>query len=360
MNHAYAIVMAGGAGTRFWPASRETRPKQLLPLGKDGEILLRATVRRLASVIPSDRVYIATNRRIEKAVQELLPDVPKAQILAEPAPRNTAPCIGWATAAILRRDPEAVIAVLPSDQTIDDEAAFAKSIQLALESGASGSITTIGVVPSRPETGFGYIEVGDAVSEGVKRVARFVEKPNLETAKGYLAGGKHLWNAGMFFFRAQTMIDALGKHMPKLAEGLRAIDEAETKGNGTSVVDELFPKFESVSIDYGVMEKESGLRVVPGDFGWSDLGSWESAWDLAKRDDNGNALDEGTIAVDSKGLLVRNLSKTAGKKIIALVGLNDLVVVETDDAILVLPRDRAQDVRLIVDQLKKSGAADRL
>lgn len=364
----YAVIMAGGSGTRFWPASREKRPKQLLPLAGDGrESLLAATVRRIAPIVPPERVYIATGERLAEATAAALPQVPRAQILAEPVPRNTAPCIGWANATIARKDPEAIVVVLPADHFISDEDGFRSVLARAIDAARTGRLTTVGVVPTRAETGYGYIELGGDVAPGVREVARFVEKPDRARAEEYVAGKKHLWNAGMFFFRAASMKDAISKHLPALAAGLAKIDDAAKRDGEAAELAATFPGLPSISIDHGVMEKAEKLAVVPGDFGWNDVGSWQSAWELAPKDEAGNALPDGAIAVDAKNNLVRVLdygsagaNAGAKKKVYALVGVNDLVVVETDDAVLVIPRDRAQDVRAVVDALKARGDLGRV
>lgn len=361
MSKVYAVIMAGGAGTRFWPASRLLRPKQLLPLaGGSEETLLASTVRRLAPLVPAERIVVVTGEHLKEGTANTVPGVPRAQILCEPAPRNTAPCIAWATAVIERLDPDALVAVLPSDHYIADEDEFRRVLERALASAATGRVTTVGIVPTRPETGYGYIEVGDDIAgvPSAKSVARFVEKPDRARAEQFLAGKKHLWNAGMFFFRAKDMKSLVAQHLPELAKGIAQIDEASGSDNATSVLKSVFPTLPSISIDHGVMEKAAGLAVVPGAFGWNDVGSWQSAWELGNPDSAGNSLGAGAIAIDSKNNLVRTLGNA--KKVVALVGVNDLVVVETEDAILVIPRDRAQDVRLIVEALKSSGRTDLL
>lgn len=362
--NVYAVIMAGGAGTRFWPASRSTRPKQLLALAADpNESLLAATVRRLSPLIDPKNVYIATGAHLSDASAKVLPGVPREQILAEPVPRNTAPCIGWATATIARKDPDAIVCVLPSDHFMANEDGFRATVASAIEAAKKGFLTTIGIVPTRPETGYGYIEIGDKMDGATFEVARFVEKPDRERALAFMKGGKHLWNGGMFFFRAKDMIAEIDTYLPELADGLRKIDQAAAKGEEPKALTEIFPKLPSISIDHGVMEKAKKLAVVQGDFGWSDVGSWESAWELAKKDANGNALPNGAVAVDAKNNLAVDLT-TAGrdgkKKVVALVGVSDLVVVETDDALLVIPRERAQDVRAAVDALKSAGKTDLL
>ena len=363
MSSVHAVILAGGSGTRFWPASRRDRPKQLLPLAGN-EPLIAATVRRLEPLVPPERVWIATGGRIADATAAALPRVPRAQVLVEPVARNTAAPIGWAAATIARRDPDALVAVLPADHFIGDEPGFRAVLERALKAASEGWLATVGIVPTRPETGYGYIEVGARLNEnepdGVSAVTRFVEKPDRMKAQEFLAGGKHLWNAGMFFFRARVMRDAIAKHLPALGAGLDELDAAAAKGDEASALARLFPTFPSISIDHGVMEKASKLAVVPGRFGWNDIGSWEVTWELATHDAKGNALPEGTVAVDASNNLVKDLTTGGARKRFALVGVSDLVIVETDDAVLVIPRERAQDVRAVVEALQARGETERL
>lgn len=360
MPNVYAVIMAGGAGTRFWPASRARRPKQLLPLGGGDEPLLAATVRRLAPLVTEDRVFVVTGEHLAEPTLAALPGVARERILCEPAPRNTAPCIAWANATIARLDPDAIVMVLPSDHFIGDEPGFREVLARAVAAAERGRVATVGIVPTRPETGYGYIEVGGELDGGAKEVARFVEKPDRARAEVFLAGGKHLWNAGMFFFRVKDMTSLVAQHLPELAAGVSTIDEASGRDDAKDVLRQVFPKLPSVSIDHGVMEKASGLAVVPGEFGWNDVGSWQSAWELGAKDAAENALDAGATAIDAKGNLVRVLGSSKGKKVVALVGVEDLVVVDTDDALLVIPRDRAQDVRLVIEALKAAGRSELL
>lgn len=341
----YAVVLAGGAGTRFWPASRRARPKQLLSLVGD-EPLLRLAIARITSRIPVDNVFIATGTHLLEATAAAVPELPLENLLAEPAPRNTAPCIAWATSRIARLDPDAVVCVFPSDHFIADEGAFRTVLDAAIHGAEKDRIVTIGIVPTRPETGYGYIERGASMGDGLFAAARFVEKPDRATAERYLAAKTFLWNAGMFFFRARVMQAAVKKHLPEIAAGLDRIDADET------LLAEVFPRLPSISIDYGVMEKAEGVLVAPGDFGWNDLGSWQSAWELATKDAQENSLPDGAIAVGARG----NLVVSSGKpKTWALAYVEDLVIVETDDAVLVIPRERAQDVREIIEELKSRG-----
>ncbi|WP_434044688.1 MULTISPECIES: mannose-1-phosphate guanylyltransferase [Sorangium] len=365
----HVLILAGGAGTRFWPASRAARPKQLLPL-LGGEPLITATARRVLPLCARggsagwERIWIATGEHLVSPTRAALPDVSERRLLVEPAPRNTAPCIGWAAATIARDDPDAVVVVLPSDHHIADVPRFLEVLEAAVASASGGAITTIGIRPTHPETGFGYIEAEEAAgaaSAAPRKVLRFVEKPSRERAAEFVASGRFLWNAGMFIFRAGDMRAAIRAHLPALAEGLDEIDSAAALGAAAEAeaVRRVFPRLPAVSIDHGVMEHVAGLAVVPGDFGWSDLGSWQSAWELAEKDERGNSAPAGSVLVDAQGNhLVDLRARTGGdddRRVIALVGVEGLVVVETDDALLIVPRDRAQDVKHVVDALKARG-----
>lgn len=361
MTPVHAVILAGGSGTRFWPASRRRTPKQLLPLaGGTDEPLIMATVRRIAPLISADHVWISTGAALVDATVKALPGIPPANFLAEPVARNTAACIGLATVTIARTDPHAVVAVLPADHFIRDEAAFREVVVRALRIAEEGWLTTIGIVPTRPETGYGYIEVGDPISGGGHSVKRFVEKPTRDRAETFVAGGRHLWNAGMFFFRASAMRSAIAQHLPELGRGLDRIDAAAAHGDDARVIAEVFPTLPSISIDKAVMEKAEKIAVVPGSFGWNDVGSWEVTWEMSDHDDSGNSVPPETIVIDARNNLVRDLTPESPRKRWALVGVSDLVIVETPDAVLVVPRERAQDVRLVVDALARRGESDKL
>jgi len=345
--HAYALILAGGGGTRLWPASRRKRPKQFLPLLPHGRSLLAGTVERLRPVVPDERMWVVT---AASQVDEVRTHAPGLGIVVEPEARNTAPCIGLGALAVLARDPEGVVAVVPSDQFVSRPEAYQQALHTALAaaSGPSGRVVTIGLTPTHPETGYGYIEVGapldGAGQQGARQIVRFVEKPDRATAEGYLASGRFVWNSGMFFFRAARLLELIRLHMPELGALLDAIarDPARTA--------ELYPNAPAISIDYGVMEKlgSDDLAVVPADFGWNDVGSWAALGTVTPADARGNVAVGEVITVDSDG----NLIYAGEGQLVAAVGVENLVVVAAGGAVLVLPKERAQDVREIVQALK--------
>jgi len=345
-----ALILAGGSGTRFWPSSRRHRPKQLLSLDGD-RTLLRTTVERLAPEIGPASVWVCTTRELAPAVAAELPEVPPEQILAEPEGRNTAPAIGWA----LRSMPEAarsgVVAVLPADHRFEDAAAFRATLAAAGAAAREGWIVTLGVPPRWPETGYGYLELGPILDAetGLHRVARFTEKPDRETAEAYLEGGGHLWNAGIFVFRGDLLLAELARFEPEITRGLEAIAAAPER------TAELYPGLPKTSIDYAVMERTEKIATLPLEAGWSDLGSWEALAELLPADDDGNRRRGDVFAVDARDNL---LYADAGT--VAVLGVDNLAVVRTGDAVLVLPRERSQEVRRIVDELRRRQRSDLL
>jgi mannose-1-phosphate guanylyltransferase len=356
MDKTFAVIMAGGVGARFWPASRAARPKQLLDLTGSGATMIAATLARLAPDVPAERVLVVTGRATADAVREALPSVPRENVLAEPVGRNTAPCIGWAALHARRRSKGAVLAVLPSDHLIRRPDEFRSALRVAVGAARRGALVTCGITPDRPETGFGYIELGDPISAGVRRVVRFVEKPDLRTAEGYVASGRFAWNSGMFFFSAERVLGEIARQMPELSRGLEAIDAGIGAGDEAAVVDRVFPGLPAQSIDYGVMEGAAEIACVPVEIGWSDLGSWSAAHDLSRKDADGNAFGADVVSVGARGCLVRAPSDV----LVALVGVEDLVVVDTGDCLLVCRKDRAQDVKAVTDALKSRGRTDLL
>jgi mannose-1-phosphate guanylyltransferase len=346
-----ALVLAGGSGTRFWPASRRLRPKQFLVL--DGErSMLRATVERLAPLVPEERIWISTTEALAAAVAAELPELPPGRILIEPAGRNTAPAIAWSIRSMPAAAREGAIAVLPSDHRIADAAAFRAVLAAAAEeAGRRDRVLALGVVPRHPETGFGYLETGDALPgvPGLLAVRRFTEKPDRATAERFLAGGRHLWNAGMFVFRGERLLELVERHAPELARGIAAL--AREPGRAA----ELYRALPAISIDYALMEKLDELATLPLDCGWDDLGSWDALAAVLPHDAAGNASRGGAEIVDGE----RNLTFTE-EGTIAVLGLSDLVVVRSGDAVLVAPRSAAQEIRRIVDALAAAGRSELL
>ena len=351
--HVYAVVMAGGSGTRFWPLSRRRHPKQLLELFGHGT-LLEQTVERILPIIPPERIYIYTNDLVWPEVCRRLPQIPRAQIVAEPASRNTAPTLGVAAHEILRRDPHGVMVVLPADQVIAKPAEFRRVLRAGCgRAQDSGSSVVIGLKPTRPDTGFGYVRIGsrEARSAGqqVFRVEKFTEKPKLALARRYVASGQYLWNGGMFIWRASTLLENFARYQPHMADQLAHLAEAGGT-RSTKAFRSLFPKFEKISIDYAIMEKISNIDAVAADIGWNDVGSWAVAYDLLKKDSKANVRPERSLCLDSRSNLI-----VAKRAFVVTVGVKDLVIVETDDALLVCAREQTQSVGKAVQALEKAG-----
>ncbi len=350
-----ALILAGGSGTRFWPLSRQTRPKQLLAL--EGErTLLRDTLERLSPLVGAESVWVCTTEALAEAVRRDLPEVPAAQILAEPEGRNTAPAIAWAVRSMPESARRGVVAVLPADHRVGDGAAFRAALAQAAEVvEREDRVMTLGVVPRWAETGYGYLELAAetaperAGADGVRRVARFVEKPSPENAARFLAAGNHLWNAGIFVFRGSTLLDVVARLEPELSRGLEAIAAAPER------LRELYSRLPAESIDYAIMEKLDGIATIPLDCGWSDLGSWEALAEVLPPDATGNFSRGDTLAVEAGGNLL-----FADQGTIAVLGVEDLVVVRTGDAVLVCPRSRSQEVRKLVAELAGRGRRDLL
>jgi len=359
MSNAFALILAGGGGTRLWPASRRRRPKQLLTLG-GGESLVAAAARRAIAVVGASRTLVITAADQEAQIRAALPELPADNVIAEPQPRNTAAAVGLGAAAVARRaGADAVMAVLPADPYIGDEPAFDRLVRAAIEE-ARAAIVTIGITPTHAETGFGYIRLGArrpgaaGASVAVHDVGAFVEKPDRATAERYLAAGDYLWNSGMFFLTAGRLLEEARRHMPALGA---ALDAAIAAPDFDAKVREVYPGVPATSIDYGIMEKASGIRVIPGAFGWNDVGSWAALPTIRPLDGRGNVVVGDATVIDSDGSVVM---AEPGAPFVGVVGVRDVVVVVTADAVLVIPKDRAQDVRLIVDAAKKAGREELL
>lgn len=351
----HVVIMAGGIGARFWPKSRRSAPKQLLDFFGEGT-LIEETVRRALRLTSRENVWIVTNPPLKDAIQKVLPDFENTRFILEPFGKNTAPAIGLSAVMLARQDPDAVMVVLPADHRIPDLAAFEEAVQSA-EAVVSQRemLATIGIHPTRPDTGYGYIQLDTAappIAPHVYRVKTFAEKPNLATAKLFLESGDFLWNSGMFVWKVSAIMEQIAEFLPDLHSGLTEIAAALDGGRVGEVVQRVYGSLRAISIDYGVMEKAANVCVVKGEFRWSDVGSWEEVWRLSEKDDKGNALSGGHLAIDSSNNLV-----DARDKFYALLGVDDLVIIETEDAVLVCPRQMTQEVREIVDELERRKIA---
>ena len=359
----YPVVMAGGSGTRFWPLSRRTRPKQFLPLAGDAP-LLAATVGRLPPLARPQRTYVVCGPQHAAAARRMVPQLPHDNFIVEPCARNTAPCVGLAALHVARRDPHGVMAMLPADHHVSRPADFREALAAAAALAETGAIATIGVRPSRPETGYGYLKVGPRLAAPTRgkarlqahKVARFVEKPDARTAARYLADGGYLWNSGIFAFRASVILEEIRRSMPELGKALDRIGQDLGTPRYPRTLKRLYAGCPSVSVDYGVMEKSQRIAVVPAEFGWSDVGSFAALSVVREADAEGNVCEGEAMVLDGKNDVVL---AGAGRPV-AVIGLDDVIVVDAGDAVLVCGRDRAQDVRKAVDELRRRGREDLL
>ncbi|HNO11742.1 MAG TPA: mannose-1-phosphate guanylyltransferase, partial [bacterium] len=340
------------SGTRFWPRSRAHRPKQLLNIFGE-HTMIQHTVNRIASIAKPSEILVVTNKAQASEVHRQLPQLPSSNILVEPVGRNTAPCIGLAALHVMEKDPNGVMVVLAADHLITPDDVFCKTVEAAAEVALrTEACVTIGIVPTRPETGYGYIqfienESLEAHGEKAYRVKTFAEKPNLETAKSFIATGDFLWNSGMFVWKASTILRLIEMHLPELYEGLVEIRPTIGTADYTATVDQVYRRIKGISIDYGVMEHTKEVYVLKGHFRWNDVGSWEEVYQLSNKDENGNAVIGQAVCIEANNSLLFSPGK-----MIALVGVSDLIVVETEDALMICPRDRAQDVKKIVETLQ--------
>ncbi len=355
----YGVIMAGGQGTRFWPRSRRTRPKQLLNIvGKT--TMVEQTLARITPLIPPERVVVVAGTPYRKILRECLPQLPPENFLFEPVGRNTAACVGWAALWVQRRAREGIMAVLPADHLIQRETEFLHVLQTtAAVARTSGRLVTIGIQPTHPETGYGYIQRGEerlAVDDRESfRVARFIEKPPRETAEQFLADGRYLWNSGIFIWRADSILTELQHYLPQLADGLEVLKTTLGSKRQARAIADVYPGLPSISIDVGVMERAQDVWVVPGHFGWSDVGSWRALAALLPQDAQGNVVLGEQRGLDTTGCLIYS-----PKKLVATIGITDLVVIETEDVLLICPKARDQDVRGLVELLEREGRDDVL
>ena len=348
----HAIILAGGSGTRFWPASRSLRPKQLLDLAGD-ESMIQATVSRLGSLVTSDRVLVVTNQRLVDPIRKQLDSLPAESVLGEPCKRDTAPCIGVAAAWVSKEDPEAIMAVMPADHVISTDGLFQDAISQAadLVSEKPSRLVTFGIKPAYPAESFGYIEAGEAIAEQTFKVVQFREKPKAEVAQQYLDAGTFFWNSGIFVWKAQTILDLLEKYEPDMFSHISAIQDAIGRADFYEVFRSEFEQIQGISIDYAVMERAEEVAMIEAPFDWDDVGSWTSLERLRGADASGNTIVGKCLAVETSNSILRS----EGDHLVATVGVEDLIVVHTGNATLVANRHDEESVRKIVKLLEERG-----
>jgi mannose-1-phosphate guanylyltransferase len=352
----YAIIMAGGVGARFWPRSKKKFPKQLLKILGEST-MIQDTIRRVNGLVPLENILVVTNEHQKSGVMEQLPEIPPENIIIEPFGRNTAACIGLASVIIQKRSPDALTFVMPADHIIRDEEGFMNTLKTAVNFAAENpALVTIGIPPTKPETGYGYIQIDeDAKSNDVFKVLTFAEKPNYATAVNFIKSGDFFWNSGMFIWKIDTILNEINSFMPDLYEGLMVLKEQVDNPDFQNILSNIYGKLRSISIDYGIMEKSDKVFLVKGQFSWSDVGSWEAVYELSDKDEDGN-VKVGTIYTD----MVLDSYLYSPDKFAAVIGLDNIIVINCNDALLICKRDKAQDVKNIIDYLKLNKLNDHL
>jgi len=349
----YALILAGGSGTRLWPRSRKDCPKQLLNLVSE-RTMLQETYDRIRPLIPDDKVFVVTNEGYVRIVREQLPQIPSRNVISEPEGHNTAPCIGLGALYLKRLDPEGVMISLHADHFIKKGAEFRRALKAAAQVAEEGHLVTLGIKPACPETGYGYIQRGTALrvvdGHDVYRAKRFTEKPDHATAVKFIESGDYLWNSGIFLWRISVILREIERLMPDLYGKLMEIEPALGTSEEREVLGRVWAAVEDESIDVGIMERSDNVVVIPVDIGWSDIGSWATVYDLLPADEEGNVVVGEHLGVETTGSLIYS-----PKRLIATVGVKDMVIVDTDDALLVCPKDRAQEVKALVDKLREKN-----
>ncbi len=360
----YAVIMAGGVGARFWPKGSSRLPKQFLKIANENESLIQMAYKRLESLFHDRRIFVVTNFAYKNEVRKQLPRIPEENIICEPIGRNTAPCIGLACLFISQVESKGNVLVVAADHLINDEKEFQRIVKAGLKFARThGGIVTLGISPTKPETGFGYIQFdpdkeieveiekeGGFEVEKIYKVKTFAEKPNIEVAKAFLESGDFLWNSGMFIFRTDTMRDEIQNHMPDLFESLARLSQSILSNDFPKQLEAEYAKMKSVSIDYGVMEKSQNVFIIKSNFGWNDVGAWDEVYNIKDKDPDGNVRQGMTVTINTKNCLIIN-----DQKIVAAVGVEDLIIVDTDNGLLICKRGDAQRVKEVTDYLKRKG-----
>ncbi len=351
MNNNYVVIMAGGVGTRFWPFSRSNNPKQFHDVLGTGSTLLQQTADRFDGICPKDNIYVVTNESYVEIIKQQLPFLKDEQILAEPSRQNTAPCIAYACYKIASQNPDANIVIAPSDHIILKENAFQKNILVALnETSKTDHLLTLGILPSRPDTGYGYIQFEKEEAE-VKKVKTFREKPSLELAKLFVTSGEYVWNAGIFIWNAKAIKKAFEKYVPEIHKIFSNGDEYYFTNQEKQYIDNNYPNCESISIDYAILEKANNVKVVIGDIGWSDLGTWKSLYEVSEKDENENVIDGKTMLYEVKNSII----KTPKDRLVVIQGLDGYIVAEYNNVLMICEKEQEQSVKTFVNDALSFG-----
>ena len=352
----YAVIMAGGVGSRFWPVSTSAYPKQFHDMLGTGDSLIQKTFKRLSRLVPEEQILISTNNGYKDLVQEQLPQVSDAQLVLEPVMRNTAPCILMAALKIQKENPDAVMVVAPSDHWIEDEQAFTDNIEQCFQAASNADLLmTLGIKPTFPNTGYGYIQYQQDASSGVKPVIRFTEKPDYETAKAFLAEGNYVWNSGMFIWSVASIIKAFQNSLPDMyALFMEGMAQYNTPAE-FDFVDARFPEAENITIDYGIMEQANNVNVLPATFDWNDLGAWGALYDKLPKDQQNNVVVRAKSQMNNA---TGNMVYTAEEKVVVIEDLHDFIVVEKKDVLVIVPKAKEQEIKRILNQVKDKFGTD--
>lgn len=360
----YAVIMAGGVGTRFWPKGTNKTPKQFLKIANENDTLLQQAYKRLEGLFYDTKIFVVTNVIYKNEVRKQLPKIPDGNIICEPAGRNTAPCIGLASLFISQFESKANVLVVAADHLIENLAEFHRVIKSGLKFVSDfGGIVTLGIHPTKPETGYGYVQYnhdkvteieietnGNSFTEKIYKVKTFAEKPNLEVAKAFLDSGDFLWNSGMFIFRTDTMMNEISSYMPDLSESLTRLSQNLLSTEFPKHLEKEYSKLKAISIDYGVMEKSQNVYIIRSHFGWNDVGAWDEVYNIKEKDNDGNVKQGRTVTIDTKNCLIIN-----DQRITATIGVEDLLIINTENGLLVCKKENAQNVKEVVDYLRRKG-----
>ena len=357
MTHTYVAIMAGGVGSRFWPGSREAYPKQFLDMLGVGKSLLRLTFERFLPIAPASHIFIVTNAAYRDLILEQIPEISDNQILSEPSRNNTAPCVAWTAFKLAALDPEANLVIAPSDHIVLKEEAFLEKIQTALDFSAThDALLTLGIQPSRPDTGYGYIQMGNETAAGIFKVKRFTEKPDFTTAQEFVSSGNYLWNAGIFVWRTSSILRAYQTLAPDIFNILEKGRNLYNTPDEQAFINDAYPNTPNISVDFAIMENAQNVYTLPAEFGWSDLGTWASLHAEYPKDENGNALQGNVIALDTHDTLVR----IPEGKIAVVKDLHDYIIVDTPDALLIYPKSKEQEVKKVTALVKEKSGSKHL